>query len=286
MQQNWRLIDYYTTSVQNDGPLIPWYNAAAYNVASLPAGVQLGEIFWVKGSPRSGAGNAFMWVKATVGLTVGQLVAWAAPGTDTALTGSTTSVLNLTTGNLTVNAEVDNFVYVDGTTTPELRRIKANTAATITVAQNDPYVASNPKDADVFTTAPSNTNPVSIIRPWNVRVCTAVLQPVGVALGTVTQNYYTVIQVAGLALVSAVGKVLRQAHRTTEDHAEGIGVGAGAADPIAGGDTLPARHPRQFDELLAVQCAAYPAASGFTAYAARRDGLGRLLYEREILTRH
>jgi len=204
MQQNWRLLDYYTTSAQNDGPLIPWYNAAAYNVASLPAGVQLGETFWVKGSPRSGAGNAFMWVKATVGLTVGQLVAWDAPGTDTALTGSTTSVLNLTTGNLTVNAEVDNFVFVDATN-KDLRRIKANTASTITVALNDPYVASNPKDADVFTAAPANTNPVVIIRPWNVRVCTASLQPVGVALGTVTQNYYTVVQLAGVAMVSAIG---------------------------------------------------------------------------------
>lgn len=204
MQQNWRLLDYYTTSAQNDGPLIPWYNAAAIDVASLPAGVQLGETFWVKGSPRSGAGNAFMWVKATAGLTVGQLVAWAAPGTDTALTGSTTSVLNLTTGNLTVNAEVDNFVFVDATN-KDLRRIKANTASTITVALTDPYVASNPKDADVFTAAPANTNPVVIIRPWNVRVCTAALQPVGVALGTVTSGNYTVVQLAGVALVSAIG---------------------------------------------------------------------------------
>lgn len=205
MQQNWRLIDYYGTSVQADGPLIPWYNAASIDQATLPAGVQLGECFWVKGSTRSGAGNAYMWVKATVGLTVGQLVAWAAPGTDTALTNSTTSVLLLTTGNLTVNAEVDNFVWVDGSVTKELRRIKSNTASSITVAQTDPYVASNPKDADVFTTAPSNTNPVSIIRPWNVRVCTAALQPVGVALGTVTSGNYTPVQIAGLALVSAIG---------------------------------------------------------------------------------
>lgn len=202
--QNWRLLDYVTTSVQNDGPLYPWYDSSTYNVASLPAGVQLGECFFVKGSPRSGGGNAFMWVKATAGLTQGQLVAWAAPGTDTASTGSTTSVLNLTTGALTVNAEVDNFVWVDGTT-KEYRRIKANTASTITVALNDPYVASNPKDADVFTTAPSNTNPVSIIRPFNVRVCTASLQPVGVALGTVTSGYYTVVQIAGSGLISATG---------------------------------------------------------------------------------
>lgn len=205
MQFNWRLTDYQTTSAQNDGPLFPWYNSSDINVASLPAGVQLGEIFWIKGSPRSGGGNAFQWVKATAGLTQGQLVAPAAPGTDTALTGSTTAVLLLTTGNLTVNAEVDNFVWVDGTSTKELRRIKANTASSITVAFTDPYVASKPLDPDVFTTAPSNTNPVSIIRPFNVKVCTATLHPVGVALGTVTSGYYTIVQVAGLGLVSATG---------------------------------------------------------------------------------
>lgn len=205
MQQNWRLTDYQTTSAQNDGPLFPWYNATDINVTALPAGVQLGEVYWVKGSPRSGGGNAFMWVKATAGLTVGQLVAQAAPGTDTALTGSTTAVLNLTTGALTVNAEVDNYVWVDGSTTKELRRIKANAAATITVSFRDPYVASSVFDPDVFTTAPSNTNPVSIIRPFNVRVCTASLQPLGVVLGTVTSGNYTPIQVAGLGLVSATG---------------------------------------------------------------------------------
>lgn len=44
-----------------------------------------------------------------------------------------------------------------------------------------------------------------IIRPYQVIVNTATTVPCGVALGTVTAGYYTIVQTKGLALVSSKG---------------------------------------------------------------------------------
>lgn len=200
-----RMYDHQSTSAQQYQALIPYYTTADCDVSSLQAGVVLGQYHAITGNNTPVCGNVFAWVKSTEALSKGQLVAWAAPGTDTASTGSTTSVLNLVTGGLTVNAEVGNYVSVLGTTTSELRVIKANTASTITVSLPDIYIATQPQDADVFTTAPSSTNPVSIIRPFRVRVCSGVLQPVGVVLNNVTSGNYTPIQVMGIAQILTVG---------------------------------------------------------------------------------
>ncbi|MEI6473229.1 MAG: hypothetical protein WCO20_11360 [Holophagaceae bacterium] len=54
--------------------------------------------------------------------------------------------------------------------------------------------------ADALDAVPTNGDVGIIIRPFNVKKCTSVLVPVGVALGTVTDGYYTVIQVAGIGL--------------------------------------------------------------------------------------
>jgi hypothetical protein len=93
---------------------------------------------------------------------------------------------------------------------PQIRRIKANTNganAIYTISLPDYLRPSLPNDLDVWTTTPTNGDALTVIRPWNVKVCTATTNPVGVALGTVTSGSYTIIQVAGLAGVSATATV-------------------------------------------------------------------------------
>lgn len=195
-----------TAALENTQPAWPWYSSSYINSTSLPQGAALGQLWCLDGDLRIGGGNWFMWVKATGALAVGSAVKWSVPGTDTAAAGTTATTLNLTTGGLTANAEIDNWVFVAATGGSEFHRIKANTATTITVSLADPFAATKPNDPDVFVNVPVATNPVSIIRPWQVVATGATTdQPIGVALGTVSSGNYTIIQVAGLAMVLAVG---------------------------------------------------------------------------------
>lgn len=199
-------------------PLYPWYAApyidmTAASLQSLAQGVglTLGDTWWNNGVQAAAKGNAFMLVKANAALTVGQIVAMDAPQTGTYTTAGSTAAVSVT--NITeaqgVNGDVDNWLYViaTGQTVPQIRRIKANTngaAARFTIALPDHLRPNLPNDLDTWTTTPTNGDALGVIRPWTVRVCTAALQPVGVALGTVTSGNYTIIQVAGLAGVSAI----------------------------------------------------------------------------------
>jgi hypothetical protein len=194
----------FPTGLLNQGPGIPWYDSTIVNMSNLankPNGCSLGDLWFDDIS-----GNWFQLVKAAAGLTIGQLVAGATPGTDTVVNaGSTVQVVNINTGNLTVNAEVGNYVYfVDP---GALRLIKANTAASITVSLTDSLIGNNQADPDVLASVPGNGTALCIIRPYQVIVGTATILPVGVALGTVTSGNYTVIQKAGLAQVITVGSV-------------------------------------------------------------------------------
>lgn len=214
-------VNYLTPSAGEYGPLYPWYSSTYLSVpivsttiasgsgTALGAGQALGQQWTTDGDPANAGGQTFMWVYADVNLTAGQLVAWADPASDTAAAGSTVQVLNLTTGGLTVNAEVGNWVFVaaTGATKLQLRRIIANTANTITVSTVDIYSAQKPKDPNVFDTVATATDVVKIIRPWHVQVCTATKVPVGVALGTVTASTGpgTIIQRAGLGGILGVG---------------------------------------------------------------------------------
>jgi hypothetical protein len=196
--------------------------AATFAGVSAAIGASLGDIWWLGGDARANGGNAFMFVKATAGLTLGQLVAASATTTGTAtFPGAGTAASPLTTAasittninnaaTVAVNGDVDNWIWVTatGAALPQLRRIKYNSSSTTSfykVALPDPLRPNSPTDQDVFDTLATNGDAVSIIRPYNVLVCTATLTPIGVALGTVTSGNYTIVQVAGLACVTSVG---------------------------------------------------------------------------------
>lgn len=207
-----KLLNYTPTLLSEGGKSSwPYFDTRFINMSSLAgSGLSLGDQFFLT-SPAvanyvyNGA-NAFMVVKAGAGLTVGQVVTYAAPTAVTVTTTSTNYRVDFTTTPLTAGAEVGNLVYVNNATTQMLRVIKANTTGTCTVALRDP-LNPNPAvyDGDVFETVPANSDPAVIFRPFNVIVCTASLRPIGIALGTVTSGNFTVIQVAGTALVSTVG---------------------------------------------------------------------------------
>jgi hypothetical protein len=199
-------------------PEFPWYAApyldmTAAQLQSLAQGVglTLGDTWWNNGTQASAEGNCFMLVKANAALTVGQFVAMDAPQSGTYTTAGSTAAVTKT--NITeagaVNSEIDNFLAViaTGQTIPQIRRIKGNTTgatASYTIALPDYLRPSSPNDTETWATTPTNGDALTIIRPFNVKVCTSALQPIGVALGAVTSGNYTIIQIAGLAGISAV----------------------------------------------------------------------------------
>lgn len=234
MQYRPKKIDYTSPASAQGGPgvskSVTWYYGTPYidmtasTFAATFPGATTGDLWWLGDGAQASGGNAFMFVKATVGLTLGQLVAAALPTTGTATvpgagtaasplttTASiTTNINNAATG--TVNGEVDNWIFVQatGATLPQLRRIKASSVSTTSfykVALPDTMRPNSPTDQDVFDTLATNADALCIIRPYNVIVCTATTVPLGVALGTVTAGNYTIVQVAGLATVSVVGNV-------------------------------------------------------------------------------
>src|SRR4029077_5369128 len=129
-----------------------------------------------------GSGNSFMYVKAGVGLTVGQLVTLQTPVADTVVAaGSTVNVIN-TTGTYTVNAEKGNyinFINIDTAAVIGSRQIKANGTNSMTVSLNTSLIGNNQFDADALPSIPSNGSAFSITRPWTVIVCTATTVPIG-----------------------------------------------------------------------------------------------------------
>lgn len=167
-------------------------------------------------------GHSYQYLKSDVALNMGQLVAPAAPAIDTvASTGTNKDYITLTTGGLTHNAEVGNYLWVigaaaGGTTgaanlsVQAMRVIKANNndspdspAKAVYVSLIDP--SSGKQDLDVLHAAPTNATAVAIIRPYHVIVSTATTCPIGVAIGPVAANGYTMIQKSGLSLVLAIG---------------------------------------------------------------------------------
>ena len=207
-------IAHYTEHISPAGlsneKLWPWYGSAYYNSAT-PL-IQLGAEWDLVGPTEAGGGNSFMYVKCAAGvsLTVGQLVSFATPTASTVTAaGSSTQMIVWAAGSLTVNAEVGNYLFIANSTSSgggfTLRKILSNTATTITFSETDPNVASKPADRNALELAATNGDVAIIIRPYQVIVNTATTVPCGVALGTVTSGYYTIVQTKGLALVSTVG---------------------------------------------------------------------------------
>jgi len=202
-------------------PEFPWLaspfldmTSTTFPTIAAAAGLSLGDTWWVNGVQGAGQGNCFMLVKAQAALTVGQLVTMDAPqsGTFTAAGSTVSKIITNITEAQGVNGDIDNWlgVLATGQTVPQLRRIKANTngaAAAFTISLPDFLRPNSPNDTETFVTQPTNGDALTVIRPYNVKVCTATTSPIGVALGTVTSGSFTVIQVAGLAGVSATATV-------------------------------------------------------------------------------
>lgn len=251
MQYRLKKIDYTSPAAAQGGPGIQkqftWYVSTPYinmdsdtwKLVGGKIGATIGDMWWLGGGPAASGGNAFMFVRAREALALGQLVAMQAPTTGTAtvpgVPATTTAAVTTNISNVAagVNGEVDNWIHVNatGATLPQIRRIKANSAAatgTFTVALPDRLLPSSPTDKDVFDTLATNGDAVNIIRPYNVIVNTATTVPVGVALGTVTSGNYTIIQVAGLAAVQAVGNgTALVVNQPAIGSAAGVIIGAG-----------------------------------------------------------
>ena len=187
-----------------------WYDASHLNDTT-PV-VRLGSTW------DDNFGNIFMYVKAQANLTVGQFVSFQAPTTGTCTSaGSTVYVLNTNFG--LTQSEKGNYLYSQdaaGQTSSSyrqaLRRIKNNTSTgtndTITLSVQGSVYGNNIYDLDALARVPANGGALSIIRPFNVISATASTTPIGVALGTITASsstapIYTIIQIAGLAMVQA-----------------------------------------------------------------------------------
>jgi hypothetical protein len=224
MQYRHKKIDYTTPSGHEGGPGVgkqwtpyvgtPYLNMtlAQYNAMGQSVGFKLGDTWTLGGMAPALGGNTFMIVKAQEALTLGQLVAVEAPttGTVTNNAGQSTTASILTNINnaatVPTNGDVNNWLWITatGATLPQLRRIKTNTSsatARYVVALPDYTRPNSATDADVFDTLATNGDVCSVIRPYHVIVCTEAMTPIGVALGTVTQYQYTIIQIGGLANV-------------------------------------------------------------------------------------
>jgi len=207
MMQIPEILNYLGTGVKNQGPLFPLYDSTYIN-SSTPL-AEVGTIWWTKGAPGDAGGNAFQYVKATAALARGQVTALAAATTGTVTSaGSTTSVINTNVTTTAVNSEVGNFIYFADIAATRL--IRANTSganASFTVETADPNLATGAAGPNVLASVPGNGSALTISRPYSRLVCTATLQPNGVALGTVTSGNYTIVQIAGIAECLAVGSV-------------------------------------------------------------------------------
>jgi hypothetical protein len=188
--------------------------------------------------------NAFMYVKAGEALTNGAVVYQQAPAAVVVVNAaSTVATTVLSSAGWTANAEVGNWIYFDNggaTPGPTLRKIKANAASTVTISQRDMNSTLDQNDADALSAILTNGTNTSTYRPGTVLNCTNAKTPIGIALATVTSGYYTVIQVEGLALVSAIGNgtatVVDEPAKLSAT--AGSIMGAGAAACVFAGTTI------------------------------------------------
>lgn len=165
--------------------------------------------------------NAFQYVSLTATTACGQLLTpdpmafsatQPATGDVVIAAGSSASAVQLTTTQLAANAASGMLLFLENAgTNPQLRVIKQNTAnggspdRTFYVSMRDPNNTGNTSDADLLPYTPTNASKAFIIAPFQRKICVVGLIPVGVALGatTYTVNPYSVVQVAGVAMIKA-----------------------------------------------------------------------------------
>lgn len=189
------------TSRLSGGATWPFYDSAYFNSAT-PL-VEPGAYWELSGPEEAGGGNSFLYVKATAALVVGQGAGYAAPvATTVNSTGSSTKKIVTAKTDWTAGALKGGWVSIQNTTSSGggtvMRRIRDNGTNWIEFAGQDYTVPSSPDDADHLVLAATNTDIVTVWLPNQTIVSTAAVQPIGLALGTVTQNYYTILHVSGV----------------------------------------------------------------------------------------
>jgi hypothetical protein len=207
-----KLLSYTPTLLSEGGKSwFPFFDTRFINMSTLAGtGLSLGDLFYLTSPSNANyvynGGNAFLVVKAGAALSVGQAVTYNDSQALTVTTTSTNYRVDFTTSPLTAGAEVGNLIYINNATTQMTRIIKENATGTITVAKRDP-LNPNPTvyDGDVFETVPANNDPAHLIRPFQVKVCTASFRPIGIALGTVTSGNYTLLHVGGITNALVLG---------------------------------------------------------------------------------
>lgn len=211
-------VNFLAPNASEQGPIWPWYSSTYLNSVTPAREVPLGAIWELQGDLKAAGGNAFKYVRAIEGLTVGQLVCdtigtvGQVTGTFTAASSTVVSVItNITTVATDVGQPL--LLYVANSTSlgggPVYKRVVSMTGGsggygtntTFVIETVDFTIATKPYGPDAFPVLPTNADIVSLIRPYQVAVNIAAATPVGVALGTVTAGNYTVIQIAGEALV-------------------------------------------------------------------------------------
>ncbi len=165
---------------------------------------QLGDILVDK------FGCRFQFVRTVAGLAVGQAVKAAAnlTGTITAA-GSSTSYVKTSITTTVDESSVGSFLTSPGTTVftrliKKQSAVGANTIFYVSLNQTFLGNATN-ADGDILGAVPTNGEVIHVVRPFAVDVAGAGAIPVGVALGTVTSGYRTLIQIEGPGIVSGIG---------------------------------------------------------------------------------
>ena len=210
------------TSSAGQGAYYPTFDTSIINSSTLPPNLNLGEVFELSGQISSGGGNAFQVVKAYETLAAGQLVtnAGAAFGqVSGTVTSASSDTVTITTNITTVAHDVGQplLLYIRNTTSSGggnvLRTARLasggsgayGTNSVFTIETVDYSVASKPYGPNALTLAATNGDVAVLIRPFVASINTATTVPSGVALGVATAGNYTIVQVAGEALVLSGG---------------------------------------------------------------------------------
>ena len=163
-------------------------------------------------------GNVFCYVRSPGTMVEGDLLKRAVAG-NTNFPAAGTISANTTTRQVFTNittaideSTIGSFLCGNGGTTPFFKRIKGQVAiganTTFILSKIQVFFGIGKYDGDELSATPTTSDPVSIVRPYNVNVCGAAGAgnvPVGVSLGTVSAGSGTLIQVAGIAYVKADG---------------------------------------------------------------------------------
>lgn len=246
-----------------------WYSQ--YLTLASPAGFNQVGTEWIFTGPGTNTQGRFAFVKTTVNLTAGQVVAQAAPSTGTVTAaGSTVAVINTNVTASAANVFVGGTVYFEALGIA--KHIKANTTgancsltislADVTIAGGTVSTGAPPFDPDALTAAQlaslSDGSALSIQMPYDVRVCTNALVGCGVALGTVTASTgpYTIIQRGGYCLVktTATSPVLTAGVPAFISSTAGSIIGgAGVANAYFGQQIIP-RHTYTTSSSILAPC--------------------------------